>query len=194
MDNKTYILTQFKYINIEEYEFDETFSNLDINGKNDFIFKKSNKYKYKLNSEQIDLINLINNIRKEYNLEELDYSLEENLPDFIINEYPDEYTEIILDKIKNIFKISKNKYLFRYSKGQFKNNLNNKNPEIINIILKKSLNKIIIIEQNNIEFILIYGNLPNFSFECQELKLNVNYDSLNSEKETINNINNNIDV
>ena len=65
---KKYILTQFKYINIEEYELDKKFGNLDINGKNDFIFNKSKDYKYKLNSEQIDLINLINNIRKEHKL------------------------------------------------------------------------------------------------------------------------------
>ena len=186
--DKKYILKQFKDIKIEDFEFNK---NLEVDkiGKSNFILKSAGYYKYKLTSEQIDLIDLINNIRIKYNIPKLNYSIEEKLPDFILNEYANEYTELFLDENKNIFKISKNEYLFRYSKDHFKKELTNKNPEIVNIISKDTLNKIIIIEQRNNEFILISGNPSNSSEQNPKIEIkeyNLNFGNLNSENDIIN--------
>jgi len=58
---------------------------------------------------------------------ELKYEETEKLPNFIINKK----TELIFFNKENIYKLSKNVYVFKYPKNEFKNNLNDK--EIINI-------------------------------------------------------------
>ena len=62
----------------------------------------------------------------------------------------------------NIFKLSKNKYLFIYPIGEFKNRLINKDENINNILLYDSLNYIMIMEKENKEYILIYRSLYYF--------------------------------
>ena len=111
------------------------------------------KYKYKLNQNQINLIQNINDIRQQNNIPKLIYEENENLPDFIINKK----TELIFYKNENIYKLSKNCYIFRYPKNEFKNNLNDK--EIFNILTIEFLDRINIIEQDDIEFVSIYNNI-----------------------------------
>ena len=188
-----YLLKQFKDIKIEDYKLCSNFGNLDIIEKNNFVLNNSKSYKYQLTTEEIHLINLINKIRKQYKVEELAYSLEEKIPDFILNE--NEYKEILLDECKNFFTISSNEYLFRETKEQFKKALENRDSNILNIILKKSLKKIIIIEKRNIEFILVSGNTNNTLNQNLEIEIkgyNLNSYHLDSENDFINDINNNI--
>ena len=145
-ENK-YILTEFKDIKIDDYELCKNFGKLNTKEKYDFILDKAKNYKYKLTPKQIDLIILINDIRTKYNIKKLYYEEKVKIPDFILNES----TEILLDETKNFFKISTNEYLFRYQKNQFKNYIKNNNSQIINILLKESLNSIKIIEQGNFD-------------------------------------------
>ena len=77
------------------------------------IFKKEiiEKYKYKLNINQIQLIKNINDIRNQNKIPGLIYN--EELPDFIINEK----TKLFFYPNENIYKISNNLYIFKYKKN-----------------------------------------------------------------------------
>jgi len=184
-----YFLKQFRDIKIEDYKLCENFGNLDIIEKNNVVLNNSKGYIYKLTTEEIYLIYLINKIRNQYKAEKLAYSLEEKIPDLMLNE--NEYKEILFDECKNFFTISSNEYLFRGTKENFKKALENKDPNILNIITKKSLKKIIIIEKRNTEYILISGDINNT--EIQIRGYNLNSFQLDSESNFINDINQNID-
>jgi len=153
-DIKELVLNQINRININDFKLPPEFDNLNEKAKNEFIFNKNNmkKYEYKLNENQIDLIKKLNLIRKQNNIPELKYEEKEKLPDFIINKK----TELIFYKKESIYKLSKNFYVFKYPKNEFKNNFNNK--EIINILTIDFLDRINIIGQDDIEFISIYNN------------------------------------
>ena len=152
---KKNILQKFKGINIIEKELPESFNNLNEKEKNEFIFKKENvkEYEYKLNKSQINLIQKINDIRKENHIPLLKYYQIEYLPDFIINEK----TQLIFKDNEDIFKLSENFYVFKYPINEVQNFLNNN--KILNIITNKKLKTIEIIEQNDFDFILIYGEV-----------------------------------
>ena len=82
----------------------------------------------------------------------MEYHEEEKLPDFIKNTK----TLLILFPNENIYKLSTNLYIFKYLKNEFQNHLNDR--EILNIITIDFLDRISILEQNDIEFISIYKN------------------------------------
>ena len=188
-DERIYFLKQFRDIKIEDYKLCGNFGNLDIIEKNNVILNNSRSYIYKLTTEEVFIIYLINEIRNQYKAEKLAYSLEEKIPDLILNE--NEYKEILFDECKNFFTISSNEYLFRDTKENFKKALEKKDPNILNIIIKKSLKKIIIIEKRNTEYILISGDTNNT--EIQIRGYNLNSFQLDSESNFINDINQNID-
>ena len=64
------------------------------------IFKKENmkKYRYALDNVQKELINKINKIRKQNNIKELKYAVNQQLPNYIINNK----TVLIFYKNKNV--------------------------------------------------------------------------------------------
>ena len=152
---KKNILKKFKGLNIIEKELPEKFNNLNEKEKNEFLFKKENmkEFKYEQNESQINLIKKINDIRKENHIPLLKYYNIIFLPEFIINEK----TQLIFNDNENPFKLSDNFYVFKYPINEFQNYLNNK--QILNIITNKKLKEIKIFEQNNIEFIFIYGDV-----------------------------------
>ena len=152
---KTILLNQFKGLNIIKKELPKKFDNLSEKEKKEFIFKKENikEYEYKLNENQINLIDKINDIRKKNHIPLLKYFEREKLPEFIINEK----TQIIFNNNENLFKLSPNFYVFKYRINEFQNFLNNK--QILNIITIETLNIINIIQQNNFELISIYEKL-----------------------------------
>jgi len=152
---KTIILNQFKGLKIIYQKLPKKFNNLSEKEKIEFIFKKDNikKYEYKLNENQINLIDKINDIRKKNNIPLLKYFEREKLPEFIINEK----TQLIFNDNENLFKLSPNFYVFKYPKNEFKNFLNNN--QILYIITIETLNIINIIQQNNFELISIYEKL-----------------------------------
>ena len=151
-DEITFILNQFKGVNIIDFELPLNFGSLNNKEKNNLILKTSKNYKYKLNKNQINLIKKINEIRRKNNISLLKYNTTETIPDFIINEV----TEVNIYNYKNNFRLKNYLYLFRYEKNEFQNFI--ENSEILSIINNDLLNEIIIIEQNDIEYISIYNS------------------------------------
>ena len=154
-DERIYILNQINGINIVNYELPLTFNDLNKNEKNKFIYKKENieKYEYKLNKNQIILINKINDIRKLNNIPILEYNQYNRLSDFILKEK----AELFFNPNKNLYYYAAlNIYIFKYPKNKFINMLNHK--ETLNIITNYRLSKITIIELNNLEYIYLYNN------------------------------------
>ena len=149
-----YFLKHFKGIDIIKYKLPSEFYKLNEKEKYALIFRKQNikLYCYKLNGNQINLINKINDIRKQYNLSPFKYYLFEQLPEFLINEK----TKLNFYPYQNIYKLNVDLFIFKYKKDEFQNLLNNN--EILNIITNDLLDKIYIIEQNNFEFICFYSN------------------------------------
>jgi hypothetical protein len=176
-------LNQINRININDFELPEGFNELNEKDKNKMIFKKENmeKYSYYLNWEQIQLIGKINDIRHQKNLHILLYDIREKLPDFIINKK----TLLILFPNENIYKLSTNLYIFKFPKNEFQKHLNDR--EILNIITIDFLDRISILEQNDIEFILIYND--NINNNRLNNRINEPKFSNGIESPTINNVN-----
>ena len=152
-DEKIFIMNQLNGINIIDYTLPSYFDNLSKKAKLEEIFKEDNmkQYQYELKDNQISLITKINDIRRNYNLNTIPIiNRVERLPDLIIHLK----TELFFYPEVNIHKISPNSFIFKYPKNEFINYFNNE--KILNIITINSLNKINIIEQNNLEFISIY--------------------------------------
>ena len=175
-------LVELNGINIEEIELESKFGNLNEKSKSEYLFKKENieKYEYKLNENQIGLIEKINKIRVQNNIPKLQYNIYEKIPNFIINPK----FKLLLNKNENIYKISNNLYIFKYNKNELQNLLNDK--EIINIIKFGFLDIINIIEKNNTEFISIYNSRPENNYAKN---LNNNIDIYNIDIPHINIIN-----
>lgn len=193
-DKKIFTLNQIKGININKYELPSDFIDLNRKLKNELIFTKENieKYKYKLNINQIQLIKNINDIRNQNKIPGLIYN--EELPDFIINEK----TKLFFYPNENIYKISNNLYLFKYKKNEFQNFL--KNKEILNIITIDLLSRINIIEQKNMEIISIFNgninksnnkinNTLNNDINISNKNINIKIPNINIKIPDINNIN-----
>ena len=160
-DEKIIIMDKLNGINIIDYTLPSYFANLSKKAKIEEIFKEDNmkQYQYELKDNQISLITKINDIRRKYNLNTFPIPIInriERLPDLIIHLK----AELFFYPEVNIHKISPNSFIFKYPKNEFQNYLND--DKILNIITIDSLNKINIIEQNNLEFISIYKeDVPN---------------------------------
>ena len=98
--------------------------------KRKYISNIVGELKYIYLEEDLKIFIEINNFRKQYNLPYL--QLENNLRDFIINEI----SEVFIFKWKNLFILSKNKYLFKYNIGKFNYYFQNNDRELIQILLK----------------------------------------------------------
>ena len=161
-----YILTKYKDINIQYYLLPDNFHKMDENSKLKFISKNKYNFQFFLNQEQLDLISLINDFREKNKLEKFTIDWDKKLPDFIL----DELSELMLFKYYHIFKLQNQKYLFRYQIGEFEINFRNNDQDIINILFKENLNRIIVIYQDNKEFILIYESYKYYSIDPIELR------------------------
>ena len=162
---KKIILTKFRDIEINNFNLPDDFNKWNKTKKKEFILNNKNRYIINITENEKDLVSLINKYRKENNIDELVYDKKIFFDELII----DKYSEHILVKNENIFKLSNTNYLFRYPVGEFAKKFNERNKDIINILLKVSLNKIIIIIKNNIEFINI--------FKLQKTKSSLDIDS-----------------
>jgi hypothetical protein len=162
---KKIILTKFRDIEINNFNLPDDFNKWNKTKKKEFILNNKNRYIINITENEKDLVSLINKYRKENNIDELVYDKKFFFDELII----DKYSEHILVKNENIFKLSNTNYLFRYPVGEFAKKFNERNKDIINIFLKVSLNKIIIIIKNNIEFINI--------FKLQKTKSSLDIDS-----------------
>ena len=85
-------------------------------------------------------------------MEKFSIDWDKKLPNFIL----DESSELILFTYNNIFQIANQTYLFRYKIGEFEKNLRNNNQDILDILSKENLNRIIVIKQNITEYMRIF--------------------------------------
>ena len=120
--------------------------------KKNYLLNHFNEFLFFHSEQQIQLIDSINKFRIENNVGILKYNKYENIPDFIVKEP----SEMKLFKYKHIFKISNKKYLFKYPNDDFQKEFNQRNSEILKILLLEDLDKILIIKNGNYEYIFIY--------------------------------------
>ena len=146
-------LLKFRNIKINAYELPENFIKMEDFEKRKYIINKKNEYNITISEEQAHFINKINALRKENNISELYYDKIIDFKDLIF----DIYSEPIIFDYENIFKFSNGDYLLKYSLNDYLKRFNDKDKNIIKILLNNNFNKIyIIIKEDNIAFIFLY--------------------------------------
>ena len=118
--------------------------------KKKYITNIVGELKYIYSEEDLKILYEINRFRNKNNLPYLES--ENNFPDFITNEI----SEIFIFEWKNLFILPNIKYLFKYDIGEFNNYFQNNDRELIQILLKNEINRINIVTQKNIQYILLY--------------------------------------
>jgi hypothetical protein len=161
-----YILTDYKDIEIKGFLLPDYFHKMSNKSKKKFVEDNKHNYQFLLNHEQLDLISLVNDFRERNNLEKFTIDWDKKLPNFILNDS----SEIMLFAYKHIFKLQNQNYLFKYKIGEFEKMFKNNEQDIINIMLKPNLNRIIIINQNMTEYILVYESYKYYSIDPVELR------------------------
>jgi len=141
-----YYLKRYKNIYIQEYSLPNDFMNIN---KIKYLKNIEKNLEHLQKKEDLNIISSINNLRISNNLNEL--KVMTNLPKCII----DKPNELIFDNYENIFRLSDNKYILKYKLGSFNFDLQNKNKEIMNLLLNKNINGINIINQGKIKYILL---------------------------------------
>ena len=149
----TAIIKKFRGFNVNEFKMLPliSFGSLTSEEINCLLM---NDLIYSLTDNQLELINLINKLRKVEYLEELKYNVNQKLYDFFIHIKR-------FYSIDNINKISDDIYLFIYPKCKFKTLILEENDKIMKILYKYFLNHILILEKNNNEYILIFDSNNN---------------------------------
>ena len=179
-------LISFNRIKINEYQLPYNFHHFSKTERKNCILQYYNEFDCFITDKQIELINLINDLREEKNIQKLEIDKKIIMQNLIF----ENNSEIVLLKEKNIFKISNKKFVFKYPIGEFENKIRNKNSKIINILLKDNLNHIQIYNQGKNECIFIYdSNEPKESnphrLNFISLDINSNNKNKNAEKEYI---------
>ena len=139
-DEKYIFLTKHKGIKINDYPLPSNFISLKSSDKIKILENSEYFLKYTLNDKNIELINLINELRHENNLSKLIYNKVQNLIDY--------------------FKVNQSsceKNLLINLKGEFKDKILSKDDDIIKKVLQKNLKYIMILEKDENEYILIYS-------------------------------------
>ena len=145
-DEKYIFLTKHKGIKINDYPLPSNFISLKSSDKIKILENSEYFLKYTLNDKNIELINLINELRHENNLSKLIYNKVQNLIDY--------------------FKVNQSsceKNLLINLKGEFKDKIISKDDDIIKKVLQKNLKYIMILEKDENEYILIYSFYNNNS-------------------------------
>ena len=140
-DKKFMFLIKYKGFKIDYYPIFLKANSLSFVEKIKIFENNEYFFKYTLNKEKIELINIINWLREKNKIKKLIYSKRQNLNDFFKEK-----------------KSSNEKYLFTYPIGEFKNKLLNNDEKINELILKENLKYIIILEKEKNEHILIYSS------------------------------------
>ena len=145
--------------------------------------KFAGRYKYTLSLSQYNLIIKINEIRQQHNIPKLKYDIVESIPDFIINKK----VNLIFSLDIDIFKFKSNSYIFKYHKNEFEKLIDK--AEIMSILTNDLLGRIIIIEQNDVEFIEIFSETnQNEITRLDSINMNELYANENTEDRMIRNI------
>ena len=147
-----YYLISFDNIKINEYELPDNFEKMNKNERKKFVLQNLKNYENKITDKQKELIDLINNLRRENDINDLENNDKKTIPEFIFKKP----AEVLLMPSKKIFKLSNKKYIFKYPLNELEKVVIDKNKEILNILLKDNLNHIQIVNQNDIEYIMIF--------------------------------------
>ena len=99
------------------------------------------------------MIESINEFRLNNNLEPFKYKNNEDLDDYFMITNTKKFPIS-----KNIVEIDENKYLFIYPINEFKNNFENNDINILNILKFQTLNQILIFENQGNQHILVYNS------------------------------------
>jgi len=135
-DEKYMFLIKYKGFKIDDYPLPINFNSINIIEKINIFEKNEYFYKCTLNNESIELISLINELRKKNNIKKLVFNRQQNLKEFF--------------KAPNL---ENKKYIIKYTNDLFKSDKN-----AIKIILKKNLKYIMILEKEKNKYIFIYSN------------------------------------
>ena len=152
LKRRSNILTKFRNIKIDDFKLPENFNEMNDYERKKYIINNRNRLEIYNSIEKEDLIASINDLRTENNIKQLIYDKRIYFEDLVF----DKYSEHILFSNKHIYKMSINNYLFIYPINEFKKRFYKKEKNIINILLSKNLEGILIIEKNNNEYIFIY--------------------------------------
>ena len=147
-----YILKKFRDFEINDYILPKNFELMNEYEKRKYILDNKNNYTIENNKV---LINQINKFRNENDIDDLNWDVEIYFKDLIM----DKYSESFLYDYENIFKLSNRKYLLKYPSDEFKTRFNNRDKNVISILLNVNVNKIIIVEKNSIIFIFLYDQI-----------------------------------
>ena len=149
-------LSSFNDIKINAFSLPKGFIKWKLKERKKYVMNNYKNYTYNITKEQYYLINKINYFRDQEGL--LKLRVDNKIPDFII----DKPALLIFNSEENFFKFSNTQFLFKFHKGNFKENFEKRNENIINIISKAYLNQINIISQGEYEYVFIYENLGDY--------------------------------
>ena len=143
-------LVSYKNIRIEEYTLPDNF--IKLKNKRDYISKIADQLKVDYRKKDYNLVDFINDFRIKNKLNEL--KIDYKIPNFILHDS----TSILLSSL-NIFKLSNNKYIFRFNNYDFDVDSFLENTNISNILLNENLNRINIIQQDKIKYIYNFNRI-----------------------------------
>lgn len=178
------VLTQYKGFKINDFICSKEFLSLDTLNRNYYLLQNENYFNYKINGDQQKLIALINNFRIKNGLRKLNYNKNESLDEYFITEVQDRFY-----CFENIINLSNNKYLLIYPIEEIKKNFL-MNKDIIEILLKDILDKILVLNKGNYEYILIYKFSPIYNDSDNDnantyRKIHFNEDRIQTSKRII---------
>ena len=153
-------LIKYKGFSIDEYPLPSIFIYMNFSDKIRAIENNEYFFKYTLNIQEIEIINLINELREDNNIDRLIYKKIQNL-----NEYFREWGK------------AKEKYLFINTIEEFKNKILEFDEDIIQKVVNKNIKCIMILKKGNKEYIFLYSpmekiDLINFNlkkYKCYHL-------------------------
>jgi len=147
----SYYILSLNDIDIVDYNVSKDFIKMSERDRKEFLLNNYKNISYKITRKQKNLIKKINEYRKKNNLQELLNDKLNKIPNFIMNEP----AELMMNSDQHIFRLSNKEYLFKYTIGEFENNFQNGDMNILKILSDENLNHIKIIERNNFEYIFL---------------------------------------
>ena len=166
-----FIINEFRGFKVDDYFLDIDFKKKIREEQRDIL--KNINFKYTLSEEQKELIESINEFRLNNNLEPFKYKNNEDLDDYFMITNAKKFPIF-----KNIIEIDENKYLFIYPINEFKNNFENNDINILNLLKIQTLNQILIFENQGNQHILVYN-----SCQISRSRTNLN-NNINITRET----------